>query len=81
MAGKSETMIKFLLKYKELPCLWRVHDPDYHNKGKRAAANEELLEIYQREDANANVKSVKEKLAKMRSAWQRAHKEASEQNG
>ncbi|XP_047518256.1 uncharacterized protein LOC125058261 isoform X3 [Pieris napi] len=64
-------VLQVIQKYKSYPCLWQVKHPDYHNKEKRNAAMNALLELFKTKDPQANLDTVKKKITTLRNCFKK----------
>ncbi|GBN54854.1 hypothetical protein AVEN_131056-1 [Araneus ventricosus] len=75
VAGRKRADQQFVIDviklYKKLPCLWKVADPDYHDKNKRDKAMEQLIDLFKTKDINANKDIVKRKINSMRGSYRK----------
>lgn len=65
---------KFILMYKELPCLWDRHCDTYKHKQKRHEAVTRLTELVQEHDPTATRVHVLRKIESLRACVRREHK-------
>ncbi|XP_063389500.1 uncharacterized protein LOC134675217 isoform X3 [Cydia fagiglandana] len=79
----KQTWIDFVESFLEARLLWDPKDENKNNKGLRADAYDKLLEQYQRIDESASLADMKNKLANMRTTFNRERKKVTDsiQNG
>lgn len=65
---------KFILMYRELPCLWDRNCRAYKQKAKRHEAITQLTELVQRHDPTATRVHVLRKIESLRACVRREHK-------
>ena len=68
----------FTAKYKELPILWNLTDPNYKNKIKRNAALLKLLSIYEKCKPGAKMADVRWKINTLRCNYRKELKKIEE---
>ncbi|GBO01640.1 hypothetical protein AVEN_161376-1 [Araneus ventricosus] len=61
--SSRQFVIDVIELYKESTCLWKVSDPDYHDKNKRGRAMDQLIELFKTKDINTNKDLVQKKSA------------------
>lgn len=71
MAAGREFVTQFIEMYKELPCLWKTTDPDYHNKSKRNSAMDQLLAFFKEKDPDVTRDYVKKKITSLRGSFRK----------
>ncbi|XP_063389498.1 uncharacterized protein LOC134675217 isoform X1 [Cydia fagiglandana] len=74
----KQTWIDFVESFLEARLLWDPKDENKNNKGLRADAYDKLLEQYQRIDESASLADMKNKLANMRTTFNRERKKVLE---
>nr|XP_023026004.1 uncharacterized protein LOC111514011 [Leptinotarsa decemlineata] len=72
--ANRELLEDFIREYQNHPCLWHVKSKDYHNKAKRDAAYNILVEKYKLIDANADKDTVVKKMNSFRTNYRREKK-------
>lgn len=73
-----EILEEFIQIYQSEPCLWRIKSKEYHDKAKRDAAYNKLLEKYKLIDPNADRDVVVKKINTLRTNYRREKKKFEE---
>ncbi|XP_014292526.1 uncharacterized protein [Halyomorpha halys] len=71
MASGRKFVTQVIEMYRELPCLWKRTDPYYHDKVKRNAAMDQLLELFKEQDPDITKDFVQKKIASLRGAFRK----------
>lgn len=81
--ANRELLEEFIRAYQSHPCLWRIKSPEYHDRTKKDAAYDRLLNKYRLIDNNADKDVVVKKLNALRTNYRREKKkvEASRHSG
>lgn len=73
-----ELLEDFIRAYQNQPCLWHVKSKDYHDKAKRDAAYDILLQKYRLIDPKADKDAVVKKINAFRTNYRREKKKVEE---
>lgn len=78
-----ELLEEFIRQYQNQPCLWQIKSPEYHDRAKRDAAYNILLNKYRSIAKNADKDAVIKKINSFRTNYRREKKkvEASRRPG
>lgn len=68
----------FIRAYQNHPCLWRIKSKDYHDKAKKDAAYDVLLQKYKLIDSNADKGAVVRKINSIRTNYRKEKKKVEE---
>lgn len=71
MSNSRDFVLAVIDLYKELPCLWKSTDAEYHDKVKRNLAMDQLVDLFKTVDPSANKDLVMKKLSSMRGSFRK----------
>ncbi|XP_039299677.1 uncharacterized protein LOC111049534 [Nilaparvata lugens] len=71
MSSNRDFVISVIEMYRDHTCLWKITDPGYHDKVKRNAALEMILEFFKTVDPTATKDVVTKKLNSMRGSFRK----------
>lgn len=72
MASRAKELLEeFINLYRDSPCLWQVKGQDYHDRSKRGAAYELLIDKLKEMEPSANKDLVIKKINNLRSSYRK----------
>lgn len=71
MTSSRDFVISVIEMYRDHSCLWKITDPSYHDKVKRNAALETILDLFKTVDPAATKDLVTKKLNSMRGSFRK----------
>lgn len=71
MARAKQNQEEFIELFRDSPCLWQTTSKDYHDRSKREAAYERLVEKMKEVEPLANKESAIKKINNMRSSFRK----------
>lgn len=78
MARAKQNQEEFIELFRDSPCLWQTTSKDYHDRSKREAAYERLVEKMKEVEPLANKESAIKKINNMRSSFRKELKKIKE---
>ncbi|GBP23656.1 hypothetical protein EVAR_80273_1 [Eumeta japonica] len=69
--GIRELLEEFIQCYKNEVCLWKKKSKDYHDRNKKNAAYDRLINKYKPIDPNANRETVVKKINNLRTSYKK----------
>lgn len=71
MSRAKQNLEEFIVLFRDLPCLWQTKSKDYHDRTKKAAAYEKLVQKLKEVEPQATKDCVLKEINNLRSSYRK----------